>query len=111
MIGCCSASSGLPSGPPIELAILPALTLADDNDSQASAIERRCSEANRRRCPPDRSRSEGTPSSSERAERWSKRFLLTFEVFVKKVSRRKGETLSGRYRGNGYSRSLGNVIS
>ena len=104
MISCCSASSGLPSGPPIALAILPAMALADDSDLQASTIERRCSEAYRGRCPPDRSRSEGTPSPSERAERRSKRFCAYFfEAFVKKVSRRKGETLSGRYRSSGYS--------
>jgi hypothetical protein len=41
-------------------------------------IERRCSEANRRRCPPDGSRSEGTPSPSEWAERRSKRFFAYF---------------------------------
>ena len=51
---------------------------------------------------PDGSRSEGTPSPSERAERRSKRFLLTFLGACKKVSRRKGETVSGRYRSNGY---------
>ena len=51
---------------------------------------------------PDGSRSEGTPSPSERAERRSKRFLLTFLGACKKVSRRKGETVGGRYRSNGY---------
>jgi len=55
---------------------------------EAKHIERRCSEANRRRCPPDESRSEGTPSLSERAERRSKRFWLlfsgpAFRAFVK----------------------------
>jgi hypothetical protein len=67
----------------------------------AKHIERRCSEANRRRCPPDRSRSEGTPSSSERAVRRSKPFWLLFRR-LEKVTRRKGGTLSGRYRSNGY---------
>ena len=54
--------------------------------------------------PPDESRSEGTPSLSERAERWDKPFFAYFfEAFVKKVSRRKGETASGNPRRNGYS--------
>ena len=44
---------------------------------------------------PDGSRSEGTPSPSERAERRGKPFFAYFfEAFVKKVSRRKGETAS-----------------
>ncbi|MNS83822.1 hypothetical protein D3C72_1176240 [compost metagenome] len=53
--------------------------------------------------PPDECRSEGTPSPSEgpyvRGERF---FAYFFEAFVKKVSRRKGETISRRYRSNGY---------
>jgi len=71
---------------------------------EAKHIERRCSEANRRRCPPDESRNEGTPSFSERAGRRSKPFFAYFfEAFVKKVSRRKGETLGGLDRSNGYA--------
>jgi len=54
---------------------------------------------------PDEFRSEGTPSFSERAERWGKRFLLTFLDVCKKVSRRKGETASRSPRRNGYSLS------
>ena len=54
---------------------------------------------------PDQSRSEGTPSLSERAERWGKRFLLTFLGACKKVSRRKGETASRSNQKNGYSPS------
>ncbi|WP_455807374.1 hypothetical protein, partial [Pseudomonas fluorescens] len=50
------------------------------------------------------SRSEGTPSPSERAARRSKRFFAYFfEAFVKKVSRRKGETLSRHHPKNGYT--------
>jgi hypothetical protein len=53
--------------------------------------------------PPDECRSEGTPSLSEgpdvRGERF---FAYFFKALVKKVSRRKGETLSRRYRSNGY---------
>ena len=53
---------------------------------------------------PDGSRSEGTPSPSERAERRGKPFFAYFfEAFVKKVSRRKGETASRHTRSNGYS--------
>ena len=62
----------------------------------------RCSEANRRAMPPEGYRSEGTPSPSEGPNAWGERFLLTFLGACKKVSRRKGETLSGRYRSNGY---------
>ena len=48
-------------------------------------------------------RSEGTPSLSEGPDARGERFFAYFfEAFVKKVSRRKGETLSGRYRRNGY---------
>ncbi|CAI8807139.1 hypothetical protein EMIT0347P_20263 [Pseudomonas sp. IT-347P] len=50
---------------------------------------------------PDQSRSEGTPSPSERAERRSKPFWLLFRR-LEKVTRRKGGTLSRRYRSNGY---------
>ena len=54
--------------------------------------------------PPDESRSEGTPSLSERAERWDKPFFAYFfEAFVKKVSRRKGETVISNTRRNGYT--------
>ena len=59
---------------------------------------------------PDEFRNEGTPSPSERAERWGKRFLLTFLGACKKVSRRKGETVSGRYRSNGYALRSKNVL-
>ena len=50
---------------------------------------------------PDGSRSEGTPSFSEWAERWGKPFGLPFRR-LEKVTRRKGGTLSSRYRSNGY---------
>ena len=50
---------------------------------------------------PDQSRSEGTPSPSEWAERRSKPFGLPFRR-LEKVTRRKGETLSSRYQKNGY---------
>ncbi|CAI8900101.1 hypothetical protein EMIT0P258_30522 [Pseudomonas sp. IT-P258] len=60
------------------------------------------SEADRRAMPPDEYRSEGTPSLSEGPYVRGERFLLTFLGACKKVSRRKGETASRRYRRNGY---------
>ena len=50
--------------------------------------------------PPDECRSEGTPSLSEGPDAWGEPFgsFLAFE----KGTRRNGETLSGRYRRNGY---------
>jgi hypothetical protein len=51
---------------------------------------------------PDRSRSEGTPSPSERAERRSKPFWVLFRR-LEKVPRRKGETASRSTRSNGYT--------
>ncbi|CAI8760351.1 hypothetical protein EMIT0P100_160063 [Pseudomonas sp. IT-P100] len=52
---------------------------------------------------PDEYRSEGTPSLSEGPDaRGEPFFACFFLAFEKKVSRRKGETLSGRYRRNGY---------
>jgi len=53
---------------------------------------------------PDRSRSEGTPSFSEWAERWGKPFRLPFRR-LEKVTRRKGGTASRSPRRNGYSLS------
>ncbi|MCO7628813.1 hypothetical protein NJC08_20525, partial [Pseudomonas fluorescens] len=50
---------------------------------------------------PDQSRSEGTPSPSEWAERRSKPFWLLFRR-LEKVTRRKGGTIISRYRSNGY---------
>ncbi|SDP50091.1 hypothetical protein SAMN04490202_4534 [Pseudomonas reinekei] len=65
----------------------------------------RCSEANRRAMPPDECRSEGTPSLSEGPDaRGEPFFAYFFLAFEKKVSRRKGETASGRYQRNGYVR-------
>ncbi|WP_162634815.1 hypothetical protein [Pseudomonas putida] len=53
--------------------------------------------------PPDECRSEGTPSLGEGPDAGASLFLLIFFLaFEKKVSRRKGETASGRYRRNGY---------
>ena len=51
---------------------------------------------------PDEYRSEGTPSLGEGPYVRGERFLLTFLGACKKVSRRKGETIGGRYRSNGY---------
>ena len=50
---------------------------------------------------PDGSRSEGTPSLSEWAERWGKPFGLPFRR-LEKVTRRKGGTLRSRDHSNGY---------
>ncbi len=52
--------------------------------------------------PPDEYRSEGTPSLSEGPYVRGERFLVTFLGACKKVTRRKGETISRRYRRNGY---------
>ena len=53
--------------------------------------------------PPDEYRSEGTPSLSEGPDaRGEPFFAYFFLALEKKVSRRKGETQSGRYRRNGY---------
>ena len=64
-------------------------------------IAGRCSEANRRAMPPDEYRSEGTPSLGEgpyvRGETFW--FLL---CRLTKGTRRKGGTISRRYRKNGY---------
>ena len=55
--------------------------------------------------PPDECRSEGTPSLSEGPDaRGEPFFAYFFLAFEKKVSRRKGETASGRYQRNGYVR-------
>jgi hypothetical protein len=55
--------------------------------------------------PPDECRSEGTPSLSEGPDARGERFfcLLFLRRLLKKVSRRKGETISRRYRSNGYA--------
>jgi hypothetical protein len=60
----------------------------------------RCSEANRRAMPPDECRSEGTPSSSEGPDAGA-RPLLPLGRLPKGVGR-QGETISSRYRSNGY---------
>jgi hypothetical protein len=52
--------------------------------------------------PPDESRNEGTPSPGEVPNAGAQRFWLLFWR-LKKVTRRKGETLRSRYRSNGYS--------
>jgi hypothetical protein len=57
--------------------------------------------------PPDEYRNEGTPSLSEGPDaRGEPFFAYFFLAFEKKVSRRKGETLSSRYRSNGYTPNL-----
>ncbi len=68
---------------------------------EAASIERRCSAANRRRCPPDGHRSEGTLSLSEVPYAGAKPFgsFLAFE----KGTRCKSETASGNTRSNGYT--------
>ena len=54
--------------------------------------------------PPDECRSEGTPSLGEGPDARGERFfcLLFLRRLLKKVSRRQGETISRRYRRNGY---------
>ena len=58
---------------------------------------------------PDGSRSEGTPSLSEWAERWGKPFGLPFRR-LEKVTRRKGGTLLSHHPKNGYSHSPPNNL-
>ena len=54
--------------------------------------------------PPDECRSEGTPSLGEGPDvRGEPFFAYFFLAFEKKVRRRKGATLSSRYRSNGYT--------
>jgi len=57
--------------------------------------------------PTEQDRSEGTPSLSEGPDAGAKPFAY-FSAFGK-VSRRKGETISGRYRRNGYVLSQQNI--
>jgi hypothetical protein len=70
----------------------------------AELIACRSREADRSAMPPDEYRSEGTPSPSEGPYVRGERFfcLLFLRRLLKKVSRRKGETIGGRYRRNGY---------
>ena len=51
--------------------------------------------------PPDESRNEGTPSLGEVPNAGAQTFGY-FGAFAK-VTRRKGGTISGRYRSNGYT--------
>jgi hypothetical protein len=62
--------------------------------------------------PPDEYRNEGTPSLSEGPDaRGEPFFAYFFLAFEKKVSRRKGETPSRRYRSNGYThKSTKNLV-
>jgi hypothetical protein len=66
----------------------------------AKCIERRCSEANRRRCPRMKpgAKEPRAPASGPNVR--TKPFGLPFRR-LEKVTRRKGGTLSGRYRSNG----------
>jgi len=70
---------------------------------EAAHIERRSKRSRPEAMPPDECRSEGTPSPGEGPDvRGEPFFAYFFLAFEKKVSRRKGETISGRYRRNGY---------
>jgi len=73
---------------------------AQRRSTQSNSSHVGASEANRRAMPPDGCRSEGTPSLSEGPDAWGETFG-SFGAFAK-GTRRKGETLSGRYRSNGY---------
>jgi hypothetical protein len=68
----------------------------------AKCIERRCSEANRRRCPRMKpgAKEPRAPASGPNVR--VKPFGLPFRR-LEKVTRRKGGTLSSRYRSNGYT--------
>jgi hypothetical protein len=67
----------------------------------AEHIERRSSRSRPEAMPPDGHRSEGTPSLGEVPYAGAKPFA--YFSASGKVSRRKGETLSRRYRSNGYA--------
>ncbi len=70
---------------------------------EAAHIERRSKRSRPEAMPPDECRSEGTPSLGEGPDvRGEPLFAYFFLAFEKKVSRRKGETISGHYRRNGY---------
>ncbi len=76
---------------------------AQRRSTQSNTLHVGRSEADRRAVSPEGYRSEGTPSPSEGPDaRGEPFFAYFFLAFEKKVSRRKGETLSGRYRRNGY---------
>ena len=64
-------------------------------------IERRSKRSRPEAMPPDEYRSEGTPSLSEGPDARGETFGY-FGAFAK-VTRRKGGTVSGRYRRNGYT--------
>ena len=67
---------------------------------EAAHIERRSKRSRPEAMPPDECRSEGTPSPGEGPDVGAKTFA-SFGAFAK-GSRRKGETISSRYRSNGY---------
>ncbi len=67
---------------------------------EAAHIERRSKRSRPEAMPPDECRSEGTPSLGEGLDAGAKTFA-SFGAFAK-GSRRKGETISSRYRRNGY---------
>ena len=76
---------------------------AQRRSTQSNSLHVGRREADRRAVSPDGYRTEGTPSLSEGPDARGERFFAYFfEAFVKKVSRRKGETISRRYRSNGY---------
>ena len=76
---------------------------AQRRSTQSNTLHVGRSEADRRAVSPDGYRSEGTPSPGEGPDaRGEPFFAYFFLAFEKKVSRRKGETLSRRYRNNGY---------
>ena len=58
--------------------------------------------------PPDGYRNEGTPSLSEGPYAWGETFWFLLGR-LPKGTRRKGETISGRYRRNGYVLSQQNT--
>ena len=75
-------------------------TGAQRRSTQSNPLHAGASEANRRAMPPDECRSEGTPSLSEGPDARGETFA-SFGAFAK-GSRCKSETISGRYRRNGY---------
>ena len=75
-----------------------------DRLTQSNTLHVGCSAANRRRSVPGSipQRRNPEPQRAGRTHGASLFLLIFFLAFVKKVSRRKGETASRRYRSNGY---------
>ncbi len=79
---------------------------AQRRSTQSNTLHVGRREADRRAVSPDGYRSEGTPSLSEGPDAWGETFWFLLWRLTK-GTRRKGETISGRYRRNGYVHQRG----